>query len=122
MLKVYINFSEYLFVGKCVCRKICPSENFTVGKCSCRKNCRLKICVEKFAVGKIVSENLPSENLASENLLSEKLPDTEDIILRMRISFCNSREILRNYTENDQKHRPCIPPNVCRTNKITIII
>ena len=71
MLKVYISFSENVSVGKCVCRKICPSENLTVEKCSCRKICRRKICVRKFAVGKIVSENL----------LSEKPPDTTNLVV-----------------------------------------
>ena len=76
MVKVYIIFSENVSVGKCVCRKISPSENWpsenvVVGKCSRRKICRRKICVGKFAVGKIVSENSPSENLSSE-----KPPDT----------------------------------------------
>ena len=65
------SFSENMSIGKCICRKICPSENLTVGKCSCRKIFRRKICVGKFAVGKIVWENSPSENLPSE-----KPPDT----------------------------------------------
>ena len=56
MLKVYINSSENVSVGKFIHQKIWPSENVVVGKFAVgkyvRKICRRKNCVGKFAVGK----------------------------------------------------------------------